>query len=620
MRIQHNIAALNTNRQLAFNHTNANKTLEKLSSGFKINRAGDDAAGLAISEKMRGQIRGLQMAGKNIQDGISLIQTAEGALQEVHSILQRQRELMVQAATDTNEDSDRDKIQQEIMQLNEEIDSISNNTHFNNIAVLGGGGSIPVPGGTGGGGGGNGPWSGLPGEPPVNSNNIAPITIDENAPLHEKIVTMLKGTSLAQSLQRITDEYGLTMSSEPIKVNIYNNPGGGALASVSYYYDSDGTGTSINLNINEAYFQDMDFPDGGTYPSYFDRVMAHEMVHAVMAAETNFRSMPKWFKEGTAQFIDGSDERLAIDIHINGKDNIVSSIGDGTDKYWGNSSLEYSSGYVATRYLHDKLKAAGYAGGMKDFLSGMQQTTPGVAPITFEQALKDIAGYNSLSDFVADFKQNGLAYLDTMDLTNDDTGAIGGLDADNGAVLDARSVIADTLPNGHDPANNAIGGGVFTWPTGLEDVYAATNSMVVMSDAASVFNMTRIPAVHIHTGANSGQNLKIVLPTVNTVQLATNSLNAVLRSNSGITILDNAINLVSSTRSYFGAMQNRLEHSYENVMNTAENLTAAESRIRDADMAKEMMNFTKQNILMQAAQSMLSQANQQPQGILQLLN
>ena len=138
MRIQHNISALNTHRNLAYNNTQTGKDLEKLSSGYKINRAGDDAAGLAISEKMRGQIRGLDMAQKNAQDGISLIQTAEGALNETHAIIQRMRELAVQASTDTNEATDRQKLQAEVDQLIEEIDRIATTTQFNNMNVLDG--------------------------------------------------------------------------------------------------------------------------------------------------------------------------------------------------------------------------------------------------------------------------------------------------------------------------------------------------------------------------------------------------------------------------------------------------------------------------------------------------
>jgi len=139
MRINHNIAALNTHRQLTSNNANASKSLEKLSSGLKINRAGDDAAGLAISEKMRGQIRGLDMASKNAQDGISLIQTAEGALNETHSILQRMRELAVQGASDTNTAEDRTAIQTEVDALVNEIDRISTTTEFNTQKLLSGG-------------------------------------------------------------------------------------------------------------------------------------------------------------------------------------------------------------------------------------------------------------------------------------------------------------------------------------------------------------------------------------------------------------------------------------------------------------------------------------------------
>ncbi|TQR17377.1 flagellin Hag [Psychrobacillus vulpis] len=139
MRINHNIAALNTHRQLSFNNANSSKSLEKLSSGLRINRAGDDAAGLAISEKMRGQIRGLDMAAKNSQDGISLIQTAEGALNETHSILQRMRELAVQSANDTNTAEDRTAIQAEVVELTKEIDRIAYTTEFNTQTLLSGG-------------------------------------------------------------------------------------------------------------------------------------------------------------------------------------------------------------------------------------------------------------------------------------------------------------------------------------------------------------------------------------------------------------------------------------------------------------------------------------------------
>lgn len=136
MRVQHNMGALNANRQLGINVSNQGKVTEKLSSGYRINRAGDDAAGLAISEKMRSQIRGLQMASKNAQDGISMIQTAEGALNETHSILQRMNELATQCANDTYLSTDRDLAQKEINQLLSEINRIASNTEFNEMKLL----------------------------------------------------------------------------------------------------------------------------------------------------------------------------------------------------------------------------------------------------------------------------------------------------------------------------------------------------------------------------------------------------------------------------------------------------------------------------------------------------
>jgi len=138
MVVQHNMSAANANRQLGITAGNLSKSTEKLSSGYKINRAGDNAAGLAISEKMRGQIRGLNQASANSEDGISLIQTAEGALQESQNIIQRMRELAVQAASDTNTDEDREQIQSEISQLTQEVDRIANTTEFNTKKLLDG--------------------------------------------------------------------------------------------------------------------------------------------------------------------------------------------------------------------------------------------------------------------------------------------------------------------------------------------------------------------------------------------------------------------------------------------------------------------------------------------------
>lgn len=360
MRINHNIAALNTYRQLSTNTTNTSKSLEKLSSGLRINRAGDDAAGLAISEKMRGQIRGLDQAARNANDGISLIQTAEGGLNETHSILQRMRELAVQASNDTNTESDRTEIQKEINQLTKEIDRISTDTEFNTKKLL-------------------------DGSMATTSSNITG-DLAATATATEVGVSVAVGSSLA------TGTYSI---------------------SVAYTAASGSTAASATVTVTDA--------DGNS------------------VAESNF-------------------------------------------------TFEYDAAMTDGTYA-------------------------------------------------------------------------GSIDVN------------------------------------------ADNSMV------------------FHIGANGGQNTTLSINNMNATTLGVNNLNLTAQSsaNDAIATIDDAIATVSSQRAALGAMQNRLEHTINNLGTTSENLTASESRIRDVDMAKEMMEFTKNNILSQASQAMLAQANMQPQSVLQLL-
>jgi len=366
MRINHNIAALNTYRQLTGNTNNTSKSLEKLSSGLRINKAGDDAAGLAISEKMRSQIRGLDMASKNAADGISLISTAEGALNETHSILQRMKELAVQASNDTNTLEDRGEIQKEITQLTTEITRIADQTEFNTRKLLNGTFGIQRTGGT--------------------------------------LNTTITG------LANISD------------INI-----SGAKASTTY-------------TITE----------------------------------------------------------LAVTI----------SIADGS----GNSQQLSKTGFVA--------------GGTLNF---------------------DALGISIKTD-----------------------------------------------------ENYAPGGTAF-------------NGLTIVTGTAD--------GAKFHIGANSGQNMSLSIGNMDAASLGVSSLDLTTQAGADAAILtiDTAISQVSSERAMLGSVQNRLEHTVNNLGTTSENLTASESRIRDVDMAKEMMEFTKNNILSQASQAMLAQANMQPQSVLQLL-
>lgn len=379
MIINHNIPAMNTYRQLTGNNNATAKSLEKLSSGFRINRAGDDAAGLAISEKMRGQIRGLDMANKNAQDSISLIQTAEGALSETHSILQRMRELAVQSSNDTNTDSDRKELQAEVKQLITEIDRIGNTTEFNTKKLLEG-----------------------------SAKGVA-----------EKV-------------------------------------------------------------------------DGGA------RVNNNSALKTVKVDETAVKTTAN---DGAYMVI-----------------RVAGSVG--------------SSGANDFK-LVDK-------SGNESVITGTTTVTLGDQTITLG------------------------ADINTMKVGESFTVAFSKAQA----------------------ASTSLGNSI----------------------------MTQI-------GANAGQTAFISISDMraNAIGVDAIKIDTKFGAQTAIETIQNAIEKVSSQRSSLGAIQNRLEHTINNLGAASENLSAAESRIRDVDMAKEMMNFTKNNILQQAATAMLAQANQQPQGVLQLL-
>ncbi len=377
MRINNNIMAMNTHRQYAINNSNVAKSTERLSSGFKINKAGDDAAGLAISEKMRAQIRGLNMASKNSQDAISLVQTAEGALTETHSILQRMNELAVQSATDTNQDEvDRDALQAEFRALRSEIDDIAQKTTFNKK-------------------------------------------------------NLLDGTF-------------------------------GVKAEVD-------TSTEI-----KAF-------DNGIKSISFAGFAASNTAYTITYEET-----------GDVYTLDGGD--LA-------------------------------------------------------------------APLTFSGTNPDGTAASSLT---ISFGANGADGSVTFEF-----------DASHAEFTD---------------------GDVLTF--------------TISQDAAK-----------IQTGANANEALDISIASMTSSSLGLSALDISDRAgaSTAITALQNAINTVSTQRADLGAIQNRLEHKINNLDTSAENLQAAESRIRDLDMAKEMTKFTQNNILVQAATSMLAQANAAPQNVLSLL-
>jgi len=462
MIINHNMNAMNAHRLMSGNTANAGKSMEKLSSGLRINRAGDDAAGLAISEKMRGQIRGLDQATRNSQDGISMLQTAEGALNETHSILQRMRELAVQASSDTNVTVDRAEIQKEMNQLTSEINRIGNTTEFNTKKLLKGD---------------------------------------------------LVGAGSGAGNASVTFDFG-------------------AIA-------NDLTGTSTKLTIGgsdyEIKFDDTTtFALGGVVANAGTKTITVSTKTAAPTAAELTNGLVQAFKD-----MRGADPTLSLTEFTFEND------GSNKLKITANATGDY----------------AGAAG--KDSISfkeGRSVTVSGV-----------IEGTNG-SDGAAQLQigaNNAQAFVISI---NDMRGAKLGISSTTGGTANGVTSI--------DDLGNATAG----------SVGASFTSTKVVSDGTTSTASEYALDVSTHDKATKA-----------------------------IEVLDNAIKNVSAERSKLGAYQNRLEHTIANLGTSSENLTSAESRIRDVDMAKEMMSFSKNNILSQAAQAMLAQANQQPQGVLQLL-
>jgi flagellin len=456
-------------RQLGINQTNSSKSMERLSSGMRINRAGDDAAGLAISEKMRGQIRGLKQAARNAQDGISLIQTAEGALNETHAILQRMRELATQASTDTNTGTDRAEIQKEIDQLAEEITRIAETTQFNTQELLDGTLNVKFH---------------------IGANSTQNVELGINAMTSKALGLETAGKFTAQVEDLKFDTKDANIKSVRVVVTAGAEGEDGAASAtlqdgvltVSLTVGGTGAAKPLNLDmINDALEEygvqaSGDLPDAGTNETVgFGAVVAT---------------------------IGGIDEAYANIADADIKELVFAGNDD--------STIGVSVNKAA--------RSAEEGGGYKVIVTVGQDVT--------------------LKELNAALKGYGIQ----IDSHNED-------------------VNGDTV------------------------VGVISGAVTLDTDAGNI-------AIRVDTQASADK---------------------------AITTINDAIEKVSTERSKLGAMQNRLEHTIANLGTSAENLQAAESRIRDLDMAEEMMAFTKNNILQQAATAMLAQANMAPQSVLQLL-
>ncbi len=558
MQIITNLQSLFAQRQLDTASSGNSQALRRLSSGLRVNSARDDAAGLAVGERLRAQINGANQAWRNTNDSVSLLQTADGSLSKINDMMQRMRELAVQANNATLQASDRQALQAEANQLTQEISSIAKKAEFNGQNVF--------------------------------SQADASIGGDKD---RRAVLDGLKLGWLEESEQRIKKFYGIVGDGAlTMDVNLNSSDGaGGKLAYVSTTaVGGNGQWQNITLNLDMADFTPPNLPNGGSAPYYNDRIIAHEMVHAEMSRSMDFNSLPNWFKEGAAEFIHGADERLNADYAGGGgwaamiaafnADSVAASAG-------------YSAGYAALRYMHDKIKAAGGAG-VKDIMTYLSNN----AGSTLDQALTNAShgAFANLAGFQTAFQTNGNAFVAAMNLTNADTGAIGGADTDGGTVLSATDVLLD---RGQRAGSNVLDGFKLNFPT---------------QGGGST-----VKEYQFQVGANADQTIKTQIQSFSAISLGIDDIDLVQLPTFAIAHLDEALDFVNRQRANIGAVLNRLDATATNLQINAENTSAARSRIMDADFAQESAVLTRQQILTQAATAMLSQANSQPNMALSLL-
>ncbi len=518
MRIQHNISALNATRQYEKNNNAVSKNLAKLSSGYKINSAADDAAGLAISEKMRGQISGLNKAVDNANDGISLTQTAEGALNETTSILQRMRELAVQSSNGTYQnDVDRANLDKEVTALKSEVDRIASSTQFNKINLL------------------DGSLSG------ASATTVAKFDIPTAAGT---------GTSVVSN---IVDAVSSTdKASAPTSADATMK----ALEYTVTYKDAAGTAQTVSVTRQTNGVADASVSAAGA--DLLQKLKGTALSDVFTMSESS---------DGTISFVNKTGGKdvgsiTSISEKITGTDNGITTAGNtvthtvGTDAYQTLDISTFSSTDVSKQEFS---------------INGQK--------FAFAKDAAAAAAFGSDVNVVT-------AAVATGAISSDDAAAMTTLIKQK-TGLDVTSTNTALLKIYNKSTSSSNGG--LTFQIGA--------------------NGSAAERVSLSIGNMSSGGLGISGTSVATQDLARAAMKTI----------DNAINTVSGVRADLGAMQNRLEHTVNNLGTTSENLTASESRIRDVDMASEMVEMTKNNILSQAAQSMLAQANTQPQGVLQLL-
>lgn len=658
MIINHNVSALNTYRQMGINNNAGSKAMEKLSSGLRINKAGDDAAGLAISEKMRAQVRGLDQASRNSQDGISMIQTAEGALQETHNILQRMRELANQAANDTNVEVDRNEIQKEMNQLSSEINRIGNTTEFNTQKLLNGSGEE----------------------------------------LKANTATITRGGSVGDtgafaqvvgSTAEVKGVYELTVGATPLVAGSTVQIGDQTFTAVAGEADASKGQFSIDTDANaQAASLAAAINANETLSSRFENATVATNVITLtekagqatgvaltssVAGTGTVATAPTTasVKEVQGKYTFNLDKAFQVagqQLTIGGK--ALTAVADNANAASGqfniNSDREAQAKEIVAAINADTSAGLGArfeatANGTTITLverAGKATGTDLAAGGVVDGAATAAAGkYNT--DFGSLVSDGGKFSIDGVDIkvTNDpkDSGIANGtsiLAASTKAEQASRlanainansalnqkytaSTTGEKLTLTQKSGKESVEGPEVSANTSHKDKFQATFQVGANSNQSMTIEIgdMRSQALNI-TGDKAGETVtakngsvaSFVQGNANVSDGTTNDnveyaldVSSHEKATAAVSVINDAIESISAQRSNLGAFQNRLEHTISNLNNSSENLTAAESRIRDVDMAKEVMEMTRANILGQASQAMLAQANQKPQSVLQLL-
>ena len=602
--LAHNLLSQFTNRQLKITTGNKSKTTERLSTGYRINRSADDAAGLTISEKMRWQIRGLGKAADNCQTGNSFCQVADGAMEEVESMLQRMRELSVQAANDTNTEEDRAAIQDEVDQLATEIGRITSDTQFNTLDVFGWERKVTnyVPDGNGG-----MVISGSPSTVVVQGNNYGLSEILGNGKIYN-------GTKLNDALQlsgtgwKSTGEikYGYSGTISSV-LNYLNSKYPQTVTEGQLLGNSGANGTSAYVDVASGMRLLITFDSSvqtleGKCPA--TKIELQKGYCADPSDPTSFvmqRSV-KTFRlsdyggdtSGAVGYNNGRQYGAAwMDFSGLGTDYVLSDL--------------YGQGFNTTCATCSKYYSISFTGNNCETTNADGVNYTYVASSRSPRLEINISGCATGSDIVqnimsavkscAEFNDHYTQYA--YNQSNDAKLYI--YDNRNSYVTGGRSTFEPASRN--EDGQLVIGDVVVTDPaTGNQRVYSNKN-------------------MWIQSGALEESGFFIERPMINLSFLGIAGISVMdyESASSGISSCDVAIETLNKERSKIGAQQNRLERAVSINQNVEENTQAAESRLRDADMAKEMLDYSKHNILEQAGQAMLTQANQSAQGVLNLI-